>query len=399
MDNKSTLIIKNCTIFTPKDLLRHYDILVVNKRIERIGKNINSERNDQITILEAKEMLVSPGLIDSHTHGSYGIDFMTASVGQIQQLLKLYAENGVTSVLPTLSPALQDDYYRCCDLISEVLKKGEAGACILGIHLEGPYINQEQKGAQPGVDGHTPGLNEIKKFIKCSGNPVKIVTLAPEIPGGLQLIDFLTENGIVVSVGHSNATFEETEEAIKHGLSCSTHTFNGMSGLHHRKPGVVGAVMVHDEIYAQIILDGVHVHPGAAKILFQSKGLDKIVLITDSNHTAGLGDGEFIRPGNRKVFVKDGVARLESGKLAGSVLTMNKAVLNARNFLEISLPQAIQMASLNVAKSIGINNLGAVCEGYQADMIVHDENMNIFHTIIAGEIIYSRQLSKKANEH
>jgi len=399
MDIKSALIIKNCTIFTPKDLLYHYDLLVVNKRIERIGKNINWEYDDPITILDAKDMLVSPGLIDSHTHGGNGFDFMTASADQIQQLLKWYAENGVTSVFPTLSPTLTDDYYRCCDLISEVRKKGEAGARILGIHLEGPYINQEKKGVQPVVNGKTPDLNEIKNFIKCSGNPVKIVTLAPEIPGGLQLVDFITEKGIIASVGHSNATFEETEEAIKHGLSCSTHTFNGMSGLHRRKPGVVGAVMVHDVVYAEIILDGFHVHPGAAKVLLRSKGPDKIVLISDSMQAAGLGDGEFIRPGNRKIFVKEGVARLESGNLAGSVLTLNKAVINAKNFLEISLPQAIQMASLNVAQSIGINDLGSVSEGYLADLIVHDEHMNISHTIIAGEIIYSRQQSEKVSEH
>ena len=387
--NDSALIIRKGTILTPLNNLSDYDILVINNRIEKIGKKLELPNLKNTVELDAKDKLVSPGLIDSHTHGGNGFDFMTATVEQIQQLLKWYASNGVTSVFPTLSAALIDEYHRCCNVISEVRKEGEQGARIQGIHVEGPYISPEKKGAQPMIEGNIPPLGEIKDFISCNDNQVRIVTMAPEIPNGLELVDFLISHDIIASVGHSNARYEDVQEAVKHGLSRASHTFNGMSGLHHRKPGVVGAVMVNDNIYAEITLDGHHVHPGAAKALLKAKGLDKIVLITDSMQAAGLGDGEFIRPGNRKIFVKDGAARLESGNLAGSVLTLNQAVVNATKFLDIPLLQAVQMASLNAARSTGISDIGKIIEGNKADLIIHDTSMKIIHAIIDGKIIYS----------
>ncbi len=390
MTENSTLIIRNGTVLTPTETLPEHDILVVNNRLVKIGKKIQSPPGENANELNAGGLMVSPGLIDSHTHGGNGFDFMAANVEQIQQLLKWYATYGVTSVFPTLSAALTEEYHRCCEIIGEVHKQGERGARILGIHVEGPYISPEKKGAQPLLEGKPPTLDDIKDFINCEGSIVRIVTLAPEIPIGLELVDFLVSHGVIASVGHSNATYEEVQEAVKHGLSRSSHTYNGMSGLNHRKPGVVGAVMVDDSIYAEITLDGHHVHPGAAKALFKAKGLDKIVLITDSMQAAGLGDGEFIRPGNRHITVKDGAARLDSGSLAGSVLTLNRAVINATKFIDIPLNQAIQMASWNAARSTGIPNLGFIKEGNLADLIVHDADMNISFTIIDGKIVYSR---------
>jgi N-acetylglucosamine-6-phosphate deacetylase len=249
------------------------------------------------------------------------------------------------------------------------------------------------------VEGGLPEVAEFEKLINHYKGLVKIVTLAPEIPNGLQLVDTLVKDGIIASIGHSNATFEEAEEAIRHGVTRSSHTYNGMSGLNHRKPGAVGAVMDSDVVYAEITLDGFHVHPGAAQALFRAKGIDRIILITDSMQAAGLGDGEFVRPGNRKIIVKDGKATLLTGNLAGSVLTLNKAVRNARNFLHISLSQALQMASANVAKSIGAQNLGEIKEGSTADLIIHDEDMNVLFTMIDGRNIFSKLGSEQINGH
>lgn len=265
------------------------------------------------------------------------------------------------------------------------------GEHIGGINIEGPYINPGRKGAQPLDEENPVSPDQVDDYLGYFKDAVRVMTLAPEIEGGMDLLAYLAQNGIICSIGHSKASYEETLQAIGLGLKRTTHTFNGMDPFHHRQPGIVGAAMVSDAVYSEITLDGFHVHPGAAKALMRAKGYEKVVLITDSMQAAGLGDGEFIRPGNRKIFVKDGVARLESGSIAGSVLTLNRAVANAVNFLDIPLNKAVAMASENVANSLGLMQVGRIAEGCKADLMIHNAEMEVFYTFKQGKQVYRRE--------
>ncbi|NMB62897.1 MAG: N-acetylglucosamine-6-phosphate deacetylase [Chloroflexi bacterium] len=389
MTEQSGLLVKNGRVATANGIQTNIAVGINRNRIVFIGNDTRISDEEYPSIIDAGGAFISPGLIDSHTHGGAGYDFLTVADDEIDQLLEWYASNGVTAVLATLSAGLKDGYLEACQVLTRLVKKGSPGARLLGIHIEGPYISKEKKGAQPFDEENPVKITDVDEYLGYFDDAVRIMTLAPEIDRGIELIDHLVSRNVICSVGHSDATYEEIIRAVMHGLNRSTHTFNTMSQLEHHSPGIVGAVMVCDEIFAEITLDGSHVHPGAVKALLKAKGLDKMILITDSIQASGLGDGEFIRPGDRHIYVKDNVARLKSGNLAGSVLTLNQAVKNAVTMLDLPLGMALKLATQNVANSLGLKNFGILKEGSVADIIVHDEEMNIYKTIIDGRLVYS----------
>lgn len=388
MGKEFDLLITNGNLVTKSDIRSNAAVGIRAGKITFVGSKTVVEAKDSSEVIDAGGALISPGLIDSHTHGGGGFDFLTANDREIDKMLCWYASNGVTALLPTLSAGLKKDFISACQVLSRVFKRKSPGAKILGLHIEGPYINKEKKGAQPYDEKNPVSITEVNDYIDYFQDAVQVMTLAPEIDGGLELIDALVEKHVICSVGHSNATYAEMVQAVEHGLTRSTHTFNAMSQLEHHEPGIVGAVMACDAIFAEVTLDGFHVHVGAVKALLKAKGVHKVVLITDSIQATGLGDGEFIRPGNRHVYVKDSVARLKSGSLAGSVLTLNCAVDNAVHLLELPLHQAVNLASYNVAESLGLKGIGVIQEGCAADIIVHDDRMKIIHTIVDGNVVY-----------
>jgi len=388
MRKKFDLLITNGNLITRFAKKKDAAVGIQNGKIAFVGSKTDVEENDSLEVIDAYGAFISPGLIDSHTHGGFGFDFLTANEHEIDQMLLWYASNGVTSLLPTLSAGLKNDYLTACQTLTKVSERKSPGAKILGIYIEGPYINKEKKGAQPYDENDPLRVTDLDDYLHYFKDAVRVMTLAPEIEGGMDLIDALVKNNVICSVGHSNATYEHILEAVKHGLTRSTHTFNAMSQLEHHSPGVVGAVMVCDDIFAEVTLDGYHVHAGAVKAMLKAKGIEKVVLITDSIHATGLGDGEFIRPGGRHIFVKDNIARMKTGSLAGSVLTLNCAVANAVQMLEIPIEQAVTLASYNVAASLRINCIGEIKKGYAADIIIHDERMKIIHTIVDGSVVY-----------
>ncbi len=387
MGKEFDLLITNGNLISRSGIKTNAAVGIQAGKIAFVGSKADIEESDSLKTIDACGAFISPGLIDSHTHGGFGFDFLTANENEVDQMLKWYASNGVTALLPTLSAGLKDDYLSACQVLTKVHDRKSPGAKVLGINIEGPYINKDKKGAQPYDENNPAKVADVNDYLGCFKDAVRVMTLAPEIEGGMELIDVLVKNNVICSAGHSNATYEEILQAVKHGLTRTTHTFNVMSQLEHHAPGIVGAAMVCDDIFAEVTLDGHHVHPGAVKALLKTKGIHKIVLMTDSIQATGLGDGEFIRPGDRHIYVKDNVARLKTGNLAGSVLTLNRAVANAVQMLEIPIEQAVNLASYNVAASLKLDGIGAIQEGYAADLIIHDERMKIIHTVVDGSVI------------
>lgn len=389
--NKRIIIINGTTI-TPFHLLNGKAIIVEKGRIREIvnKEDISTPTLTGAEVIEGKDKYIVPGYIDIHVHGGGGSDVMDGDYEAINQIAISHSHFGTTSFLPTTMTMSKDKIIRSLRSICEAVKKGTAGSEILGIHMEGPYINPEKKGAQKEEDIRKISIDEFSEFNQASGNLIRLVTIAPEMPGAIGLIKYLYEQGIITSVGHTNATYVQTQAGIRAGLSHVTHTFDAMRGLHHREPGVVGAALTSPELTVEIIADGIHIHPIVLKILTKIKEDEKVVLITDAMRAAGLKEGTYDL-GGQEVIVTKGQARLKDGTLAGSVLTMDKAVKNMVNKIGIQLPKAIQMASYNPAKSIGIENKkGSIEPGKDADIVILNKNLETELTMVAGKVVYRR---------
>jgi N-acetylglucosamine-6-phosphate deacetylase len=394
MINKNKrIIIINGTIITPFHSFSGKAIIVEKGKIIEIAnkEELNTAILTGAEIIEAQDKFVVPGYVDIHVHGGGGSDVMDGEYEAISQIAITHSRFGTTSFLLTTMTTSKDKIIRSLRSICEAVKKGTAGAEILGVNLEGPYINPEKKGAQREIDIREPSIEEFIELNKASGNLIRLVTIAPEMPGAIELIKYLYKQGIIASVGHSNATYVQTQAGIQAGLSHATHTFNAMRELHHREPGVVGAALTSPELTVEMIADGIHIHPVVMKILIQAKENEKIVLITDAMRAAGMSEGVY-ELGGQEVAVTKGQARLKDGTLAGSILTMDKAVKNLVAKLDISLPKAIQMASFNPAKSIGIDDKkGSLEPGKDADIVILNKRLEVELTMVAGKVIYKRR--------
>lgn len=384
------LAITHGKLITPTQILPEGDLLIRSGKIVALGTSGTIEIPGNWVTIDADGLTVVPGFIDAHTHGAVGHDFMDSTSDEVSAVLRWLASTGVTTVLPTLASALFAEQIEMVTRLRKVKENQIPGeAAIAGLHLEGPYISLERRGAQPEKAIRKPSIDEMKQLIDASGNNIRLVTLAPELPGALELIEFLVKKGIVVSAGHSEASVAQMRAAVKAGLSRAAHLYNGMTPFSHRNPGIVGAILTSDEIYAELTLDGIHVDPVAAEVALRAKGLSKITLVTDSMQAAGLGDGTYIRPGNRKIIVKDSAARLESGNLAGSILTMDQAVRNAVGLLHLPLADAVAMASQVAAASLGLGTVkGTLACGMDGDVVLLGKNLEIAATIVTGEVAF-----------
>jgi len=379
------LVIKGGTIFTPFTKINKGTVYVKNGRIVRVGRVVL--KPFEAEIVNASGMIVVPGFIDIHIHGGAGSDVMDGTAEALRKIAEYHARFGTTSMLATTTTESFDRTIQAVRAARAVIKEGTDGAQIVGVHLEGPYINPERRGAQNVEHVRSPSLAEFERICEESANCVRIVTVAPEIEGAMEFIAAIKSKGIMVSAGHSNASYAEMISAIEAGTTHVTHIFNGMREFHHREPGIVGAALTHKELTVSVIADGIHVHPAAIAVLFGAKGADHIVLITDAIRAAGMSDGTY-ELGGLPVTVKSGVCRLASGTLAGSTLTMNMAVRNTVNFLGIPLSDALKMASTNAAKIIGFaDTKGSLEEGKDADITILDGDFNVQSTIAKGRVV------------
>jgi N-acetylglucosamine-6-phosphate deacetylase len=264
------------------------------------------------------------------------------------------------------------------------------GAQILGSYIEGPYIGTEHRGAHPEKLIRNIELTEIQELIFAAGGTVKTVALAPEKENCLALIQYLRQQGIYVAMGHTNATYEQVQQAVVAGANITVHIYNGMRGLHHREPGIVGAALVNDKIYTELIADFIHVHSGAMEIVLRCKPKDKVVLISDAMQATGLPDGQY-KLGTLEVTVQDGVVRTADGSLAGSTTTILQSVRGLIQRMGVDPLVAVHMASLNPSRLLGLeNNIGSIKIGKQADLVVVDQNFKVAMTVIQGKVIYKK---------
>ncbi len=365
----------NAKIVTSKEILSGYS-LIFNKKII----SIQIELPPNIEIFDAKGAYLSAGFIDIHIHGSNGADIMDATYSSLETISNSLIKTGVTSFLATTMTMSKD---KIIDALLNIkrYKDSVSGAKILGVHLEGPFINPSKSGAQNPKYILKPNIKFIEEYLDI----IKLITLAPEIEGAREFILYLKKNypDILLSIGHSSSNYKQTKESFKWGVSHATHLFNAMNPLHHREPNIIGAVLEDDNISCDIIADNIHIHPSLFKILFKLKD-DKLILITDAMRAGCLYDGEYSLGGQR-VFVKNGEARLRDGTLAGSVLKLNSALKNFKKYSNISLPKLISMVTSTPAKRLNLN-LGELKEGYPADMVLFDSNFNIIKTFINGSL-------------
>jgi len=340
---------------------------------------------DDGELVEASGKKIVPGFIDIHTHGGVGVDVNDASADELEKIGEFFAKNGTTSWLCSVLTDTEEQTLWCIDQFNEYKKKKRKGSDLVGIHLEGPFLAKEYKGAMPEFLLRKFDINLLKKYQERSGGNVRYLTVAPEVDGIAGGIKEMTELGIAVSLGHSGADYETTMKAIENGATAATHTFNAMKLLHQHFPSIMGAVMESD-VYCEAICDGRHLHPGVVRLLIKTKGLDRVVAVTDSIMAAGLPDGKY-KLGVNDVVVEEGDAKLaDTGVRAGSTLTQNVALLNLLKFTGRPLAEVLPILSENPAKLIGIyDRKGSIEDGKDADLVLLDEENKISEVFVMGQ--------------
>jgi N-acetylglucosamine-6-phosphate deacetylase len=378
------MLIKNCNIIY-LNKIENGSILIENGKIKEINPITCSDEN----ILDAHGLYISPGFIDVHIHGAGGFDTMDGTVLAINTIAKTIVKNGTTSFTPTTMTVSIEAIQKSMKAIKQLKEEGTEGAHVLGAHLEGPFINPEAIGAQNPNYLLSPSISSYNEMVRDCEDSVVSITLAPEVDGAKELIKYLSEKGIICSLGHTKATYEEAMEAIKCGACHSTHLYNVMTPLNHRNPGVVGATFDSD-ITTETISDGIHISYPALRIAYKQKGTDNVLLITDAMMACSMPDGEYSL-GGQSVTVANGAARLKNGALAGSTLTLDKAVKNVYKNSNLPLYEIVKMASYNGAKHCKVHDhKGQIKEGYDADLILFDDDININKVFILGKEVFSR---------
>lgn len=395
MQARQQLIITNVEVYMEDQIIKNGYVKVVDGVIKEIGdsQNILDVDFDGYTIQQVPDgYALLPGMIDIHIHGATGADTMDATPEALETMAHTLPKEGTTSFLATTMTQSAEAIENALQNVSTYIGNQQPGnAEVLGIHLEGPFISLERKGAQKDKFIIKPNLHLFKKWQEIANGAIKLVTLAPEQPGGMELIRYLKETGVVASIGHSDGTFKEVEQAIAAGANHVTHMYNGMSGFHHREPGVVGAALLRDELTIEIIADGIHAHPEAINLAYRTKTKDKIILITDAIRAKGLGEGTYDL-GGQEVTVTDKKATLTDGTLAGSILKMKDAMKNFMSFTGCSLHDIMVMTAINPAKQLNVfDRKGSIQVGKDADLVLLDLEHDVHMTFCRGLLAYTKQ--------
>lgn len=381
------LIVTASRLFTPLESIASPYIAIEDGYVTSIGSQREAEV-PQGKVLAFKDQVLAPAYLDIHLHGSGGHDVMEADDAALMAIESMLASRGVAAYLPTTVTATEDRTLRALEHLGRAVRaNGQPRRTTpIGIHLEGPFISHAKRGVHPPEHLAAPSPERLQGYWEASAGTLRMLTIAPEIPGALETIRCARQLGIHCSLGHSNATYEEASAGIAAGADHATHTFNAMRPLDHRDPGILGAVLEHRELMADIIADGIHVHPSLIDLFIRAKGLDRAILITDAISATGMPEGLYDL-GGLEVEVRN--QRCEyNGRLAGSVLTLERAVRNVMDFARLDLQDALRLATFNPAALIGVSEQrGSLRPGSRADIVVLTPEGQLVQTILGGELL------------
>ena len=382
-------------LYTPQDEIPDALLFVENGRITAVSSRGQREIPGNATVVDLAlhypNGIVAPGFIDIHVHGGAGVDLMRAEPSEFVRLNHFHAAHGVTGYFATTVAASMDETCRALDRLATAIEsaqdsvsatEGTAQAVPLGIHLEGPFLSHQRRGVHPPQYLVEPTPQIFDRLWQAARGQVRMMTIAPELPGALETIGEAARHNVCVSIGHSDASLGEARAGVRAGARHATHTFNAMRPLDHREPGILGEVLEDDDVSADIIADGIHVAPEVVRLFLQAKGIERSVLITDATAAAGMPDGTY-QLGPIQVTVKDGKCTMD-GKLAGSVLTMDRAVRNVTQFSGWNLRDAVRAASLNPTRAVGLAHHGQFVPGAEANIVVLSPKGEVRKTIIHG---------------
>jgi N-acetylglucosamine-6-phosphate deacetylase len=379
-------------LFTPVEEILNPLLLVEDGRIAEVSSRAAKEVPGNTSLLDFGDAVLAPGFVDIHMHGGAGLDLMRALPSELPRLGTFLTTHGVTGYFATTVAAPLDATCTALGRLADAIeaaaitdaKNGDAvQARPLGIHLEGPFLSHKRRGVHPPENLVAPTLAVFERLWQAARGHVRMLTIAPEIPGAMEVIAEAARRKVCVSIGHSDAEMPVAQDAVKAGARHATHTFNAMRPLDHREPGIIGEVLEDDRLSADIIVDGIHVAPVVVKLFLQAKGRERAVLITDAISATGMPDGRY-HLGPIEVDVKDGKCT-SNGSLAGSVLTMDRAVRNVMQFSHWSLRDAVQAATLNPARAVGLSGThGVLAQGADADFTVLSPTGGVVKTIVRG---------------
>jgi N-acetylglucosamine-6-phosphate deacetylase len=384
----SRIALTNGTVLMPDGKWETAALLIEDTRIVGV---VQGELPGDAEIINVSGCSVVPGFIDTHAHGGAGHNFMESTRDAVLNISRHMLSGGTTSWLATTTSASLDDMLSALQYAAYAKQNPVKGEIeIVGVHLEGPYVNPNFRGAHSEPFVRESSISELETLWDAGHSVLRVMTLAPEIRNGLEAAEFMSKRGVKVSMGHTGASYEETKRAIAAGVCRGTHLFNAMPPIHHRNPGPIPALLENTDIFLEMIVDGFHVDPAIIGMIVRQAEGCRAVLITDSSEAAGMGEGIFKRWKGVEVVVKDGQCRTLSGSFAGSILTMDQGVRNLVNQVGLSLAQAVRMATENPARSIGIfDRKGSLEAGKDADIVVLDDDLSVRMTIVRGQAAYA----------
>lgn len=387
MNHSTSIYIKNAKIFTEKEIYVNGSIVLTDGKVQFINKQESTEVPADAHTIDGTNLNVIPGFIDGHIHGANGADVMDATEAAIDTMASVLPAEGTTSFLATtITQSPENTAHALTNIATYNNKPGQAD--MVGVHLEGPFIEKNRAGAQPIQYIIEPDIEQFKHWQNLSGHKIKTITLAPEHDKNGSFIDYLYQSGVNVSAGHTATDFEGMKKAVAYGVRQVTHLCNAMSGIHHRDIGVVGAAFQLKELRAELIADGIHVSPEMLDLIYKNVGSERLILITDAMRAKCLQPGNY-ELGGQPVKVNSDRAVLEDGTLAGSILKMYKGAQQMLQLPDVSIQNIIEMTSMNPAKQLGIfDRKGSILKGKDADVLLVDDQLNIKYTICRGEIAF-----------
>jgi N-acetylglucosamine-6-phosphate deacetylase len=381
------LALTEATVLTPFIRIEEATVLIDRGKIIAVGPGRETEIPDGFREISLEGLIIAPGLIDQHLHGGGGVEVMVGNAGGLADLCRYNATRGVTAFLATTMAGEEEQLRAVARAYRELATTAYKGARCLGIHLEGPYLAPDFRGAHSEALLRLPSRAELESLQRLSGSGIKMMTMAPELPGALEVAAAAVGMDIRCSIGHSNADYQLAMRALEAGYSCVTHCFNQLRPLRHRDPGVLGAALTHDDFFVEAIVDGIHLHPATVDLIWRAKGAAGLILISDAMAPAGLADGKY-STSSGELTLEGGRLTNSGGTMAGSVLSLDRAVGNVKRYTGCELTDAFRMATYNPALHLGLSDRkGSISPGKDADIIAVTPDFDVVMTMVGGEII------------